>query len=133
MTIDVNELEKAIATPIKQALDARQQRIMESINDEDLPKQIVPKYETTIEFDGKRSKWDHEKKEWKPETLFKIVLCRLESYKKMAKLQTTCKACQHRKGRYCTSKDHIRNNAIYNALQKDQRQLDQAFRRSFCR
>jgi hypothetical protein len=132
MSLDLEQMNKDISSGLHKLFDERKQRVIQQVKDADnLPEHVVPKVNETPAFDGKRSEWDHEKKEWKQ--LFKVVLCYKEGTANKPVLQSTCKACPHRDGRYCTSKDHILNLHVREALEKDRRELNRAFNRTFCK
>jgi len=132
MSLDSEQMDKDISFVIKKLLDKRKQLVIQDVKAVgNLPERVIPKITETIEFDGKRSEWDREKKEWKQ--LFKIAWCYKDGTENKHVLQTTCKACPHREGRYCTSKDHILNLQVRKALEEYQRQVDRSFRRTFCK
>jgi hypothetical protein len=126
---DLEQIGKTITTTVSNLLSARKEQVIKLVQNGSLPERVVPKTIETPIFDGNRSKWDYEKQEWKQ--LFKVVLCYKEGTAKNPILYTTCKACQYRDGRYCTSKEHILYLHVKRALDRERLRMTKAFNRTF--
>jgi hypothetical protein len=110
--IDYKKLERGIHA----ALDERKRVITERVRASALPARVVPKVTITTKHGNLQAVYDHSKLEWVESTLIRVAWCHHDGTANKTVLEEECKACPHRKGRYCTSSAHIENVAIRKAL-----------------